>query len=99
MGLLAVACASARAQVCQSGAATRHVLVLKYQSAFVDVLCAVLCCAVLQIVDMELPEGQSVLGARLVQVLGGGGSSGAAQTVLLLLTQSQIVCYQLKAPA
>lgn len=59
----------------------------------------VICCAVLrcvQIVDMELPAGQSVLGARLVQVQGGG--SRAADTALLLLTQSQIVCYQLKSP-
>lgn len=70
------------------------------QSAQHACLCNLLCCAVLycvQIVDMELPAGQSVLGARLVQVQGGG--SGAAETVLLLLTQSQLVCYQLKSPA
>jgi hypothetical protein len=69
----------------------------------------------LQIVDMELPEGQSILGARLLQLpnssrsssdseSGNAAAAAAAEAgppllLLLLLTQKQLICYQLKPPA
>jgi hypothetical protein len=54
-----------------------------------------------QIVDMELPDGQTILGARLVEITGGSSSGGSAATTaaLLLLTQSQLICYHLQQPA
>lgn len=70
----------------------------------------VLCCAVVQIVDMELPAGSSILGARILPgtskqqgdeeqaaaAVHQGGSCGCLQ--LLLLTASQLVCYVISAP-
>jgi hypothetical protein len=60
-----------------------------------------------QILDMELPPGSRVLGARLMQGSGDGhisedaaspaqGSSNAVR--LLLLTSLQLICYVIKAP-
>jgi hypothetical protein len=60
-----------------------------------------------QILDMELPPGSRILGARLLQGSGDGsivddaassaqGSSNAVR--LLLLTSSQLICYVISAP-
>ncbi|WIA32717.1 hypothetical protein OEZ86_005903 [Tetradesmus obliquus] len=62
-----------------------------------------------QILDMELPAGSRVLGARLLQgrdsgaaaaaANGGAASQGASTTAcLLLLTSSELICYTLQGP-
>jgi hypothetical protein len=71
------------------------------------VLLTALCEFTAQILDMELPPGSRILGARLLQGSGNGdnthGAAAAAQggsnaVRLLLLTSSQLICYVIKAP-
>lgn len=56
-----------------------------------------LCPHALQIVDMELPGGGSILGARLVEAAP-TGQPASAPVWLLLLSQEHLVCYELRRP-
>lgn len=59
-----------------------------------------------QVVDMELHEGERVLGARLVPCApcatngaGGGGGGGARQVLLVLVTAGRVLVHALSGAA